>query len=211
MIIIVDYGMGNLRSIQSKLHMLNMDSEICENPDGIQRATKLILPGVGNFAAGMRSLRERNLIPTLNELVLHKKIPVLGICLGMQLLGQHSEEGEAEGLGWLQFKVKRFVFSEAEKNESLKKLRVPHVGWNRLTVQDDKCLLFAKLPLERPFYFTHSYHAASAASATVAATTWYGHEFPSVVHEANIFGTQFHPEKSRSYGLKMVENFLRLA
>jgi glutamine amidotransferase len=202
MIVIVDFGMGNLRSLQSKLKMIKVESLVSSNPTEIEQASKLILPGVGHFAKGMQNLEERGLIPVLNRQVLEKKIPVLGICLGMQLLGLSSEEGDAKGLGWVDTKVIRFHFENP-------KIRVPHVGWNMLSPKKES-VLFKGVPVDKkPFYFTHSYHAISGDDSIVGATTDYGYPFVSVVEKENIYGTQFHPEKSRFYGLHMIENFVR--
>lgn len=204
MIVIIDYGMGNLRSIQSKLGMLSIDAVISSDPLQIEKATKLILPGVGHFKTGMENLRARGLVPVLHEAVVDRKTPVMGICLGMQLLGLHSEEGDVSGLGWVSNRVLRFNFKEVSS-----RLRVPHVGWNDIQIKKSDCILFRDIPADRPFYFTHSYYMTSDDSEVIAATTEHGHEFVSVVQKGHIYGTQFHPEKSRRYGLKMIENFLR--
>jgi glutamine amidotransferase len=218
-IVIVDFGMGNLRSLQSKLKMIQVDSVVSADPSVIAGASKLILPGVGHFAMGMKNIRERGLLDVLNQKVLKEKTPILGICLGMQLLGKHSEEGNVDGLGWIDFKNVKFKF-----DTSSKRFRVPHVGWNSIKISTSAALvnseskssdhqklnLLRDVPLDtKPFYFTHSYHAVAQDKSAVLTTTDYGFEFVSSVQKENIYGTQFHPEKSRLYGLKILENFVR--
>ena len=200
MIVIVDYGMGNLRSVQSKLQMIHFESIVSADPSKIVNATKLILPGVGHFGAGMKNINDRNLIPSLNEAVLVKKVPILGICLGMQLLATSSEEGNVKGLGWLKGEVKRFPVSN---------LPVPHVGWNTVKRTGSECLLYRDLPEQKAYYFTHSYFWKNEDETVKKGVTDYVTEFVSVVQKENIYGTQFHPEKSRLNGFKMIENFLR--
>ncbi len=198
--IIVDYGMGNFRSIQSKIKMLELESEISSDPKVIEKADRLILPGVGHYGTAMKNLKDRNLFDVLREKALVRKTPFLGICLGMQLLGTHSEEGDAKGLGLIEFDVIRFQNS---------KIRVPHVGWNDLKLEKSDSILFNNVNISNTFYFTHSYHAAKVNTQSICATTDYEDNFVSVVEKDNIYGTQFHPEKSRINGLKIIENFLK--
>jgi glutamine amidotransferase len=202
MIVVVDYGMGNLRSVLHKLKKIGVEAIVSSKAKDIEKAEKLILPGVGAFGAGMHNLRTYNLIPTLNKEVLAKKTPVLGICLGMQLLARQSEEGNAEGLGWIDAEVKRFDFKGNNNG-----LRIPHVGWNTINLKKESPLLMGVVAGQR-FYFTHSYHVYCHSPADVVATTHYGYDFVSVIQHENIFGVQFHPEKSHRRGMEMVRNFV---
>ena len=206
MIIIIDYGLGNLHSIKSKIERLGFsDISISSQAAAIEQATKLILPGVGYFAEGMKNIREYGLLPILNKKVLQDKTPVLGICLGMQLLTRHSEEGDVDCLGWIDGVTKRFDFSGASE-----KLRIPHVGWNTVVVKNDS-LLFNNLSSDARFYFTHSYCVSCDVEREAMGITRYGYDFVSVVQKDNIYGTQFHPEKSHKHGLQMIDNFIRFA
>jgi imidazole glycerol-phosphate synthase subunit HisH len=205
-IVIVDWGMGNLGSIRHKLQRIGITATVTSDAAVITDADKLILPGVGAFKAGMANLRERNLISVLNVKVLQDKTPILGICLGMQLFAEHSEEGEAEGLGWIAGDVKRFSFEVAESPL----LRVPHVGWN--TIQPHRTSpVLADLTPGQHFYFTHSYYLQCHNNEDIVATTLYGHEFVSVLQHENIYGVQFHPEKSHKEGLNIIRNFVESA
>jgi glutamine amidotransferase len=208
MVVIVDYGIGNLRSIQSKIQRLHFNVTISRLPDVILSADRLILPGVGFFSNGMQNLRNFGLIPVLEDAVLVKKKPILGICLGMQLFTQSSEEGNEKGLGWIPALTRRFRFSEEKSNSVSRSLRVPHVGWNTVSPQREN-LLFRDIPLNTRFYFTHSYFVSCESSKNAAATTDYGVSFAAAVQKDNIYGTQFHPEKSHQHGLRLIENFLR--
>lgn len=209
-IVIVDFGMGNLRSLESKLAIIGFTSKISSSPQEIRQATRLILPGVGNFAKGMQNIIDRELKEVLTETVVKNRVPILGICLGMQLLGLQSEEGNVSGLGWLPYHVQRF---QLEGVPSMRPLRVPHVGWNQLELTSKTCPLFRDIDPKSSFYFTHSFHAsfenAANANEVAVAYTEHGIRFPSVIRQEHIFGTQFHPEKSRMPGLKLIENFLR--
>jgi imidazole glycerol-phosphate synthase subunit HisH len=202
-IVIVDYGMGNLRSIQAKIAMLKIDATISSDREVVLGARKLILPGVGHFGTGMKNLTERRLIAPLETKVLGEKTPVLGICLGMQLFGQRSDEGDTAGLRWLDAQAVRFQFAGDQR------LRVPHVGWNTLHPTAAGSLLLQGVPADAAFYFSHSYCVTAADASIVAATTTYGADFVSMVRKGNLYGTQFHPEKSRASGLRIIENFLR--
>jgi glutamine amidotransferase len=201
-IVIVDYGMGNLRSVQNKLKRINCQSEISSDLDKINNADKLILPGVGHFANGMRKLKELNLIDILNRKVLNDKIPVLGICLGMQLMSNYSEEGSVNGLGWIDASTVLFRIPEIRKYE----FKVPHIGWNDVRI-DTSSILFKAIPSRAEFYFVHSYHYSSVAENIKTGLTNYYYDFVSCFEKDNMFGTQFHPEKSQDAGMQLLMNF----
>ncbi len=205
MIVIVDYGMGNLRSILKKLEMIKVKAVISSAPEELSRAEKLILPGVGHFGQGIKNIKESGLLAVLNKKVMEEKTPILGVCLGMQLFAEFSEEGNAEGLGWIKAKVVRFNFDSLPQ-----KLSIPHVGWNTIDIKQDSLLLRGMDPQTR-FYFTHSYHFDGVDPAHVVATTPYGYDFPSILKQDNIYGTQFHPEKSHLTGLEIYRNFINFA
>jgi len=207
MIVIVDYGMGNLRSILMKLLKLKIAAKISHQLDEINNADKLILPGVGHFYTGMENLLKNNLIPILEKKVLVGKTPILGICLGMQLLTKHSEEGNVDGLGWLNAYTKKFDFSKIKSNI---KLRIPHIGWNNIKIKKDS-ILFKDIDISKRYYFVHSYAVKSENAKDILTTTFHGYEITSAFQKENIYGTQFHPEKSHQTGLKMIENFAKFA
>lgn len=198
MIVIVDYHLGNLASIANMLKKCGVTSIITSDPQIILRAEKLILPGVGAFAKGIENLKKLNLIELLREKVLVKKTPILGICLGMQLFAKNSEEGNAEGLSWITARVIRFKASSS--------IKTFHMGWNTvaLTRQSE---LFKNMTEDMRFYFAHSYYFVSDDNDVVLATTYYGDSFISVVQKENIYGVQFHPEKSHKFGLNLLKNF----
>ncbi|XDD51551.1 imidazole glycerol phosphate synthase subunit HisH [Leptospira sp. WS92.C1] len=202
-VVIVDYGMGNLRSVKMKFERMKYDSVISSDPDEIQNASRLILPGVGHFAEGMKNINDRGLRESLDYAVLQKKIPILGICLGMQLLTRSSEEGNVKGLGWIDADTKKFNF-DSVKNQ----YRIPHVGWNSIKIRRASILL-EEVPDVSRFYFTHSYAVQCEIEDESVAETEYGYDFSSVVQKKNIYGTQFHPEKSHQIGLKVIENFIK--
>lgn len=204
MIAIVDYAMGNVGSIQRMLKKVGAESVLTSDPDELRAADRLILPGVGAFDAGMNRLRESGLTELLNELVLEQRRPILGICLGMQLLLDSSEEGTADGLGWVSGQVRRFDWSH-----EMPSLRVPHMGWN-LVRPAPSSPLFAELDEQSRFYFVHSYFAAPEDTTSLAASAHYGFDFCCAVQRDNIYGVQFHPEKSHRYGLKLLQNFVEL-
>lgn len=204
MIVIVDYGMGNVGSICNMLKKAGAAARISSDPATIEQAQKLILPGVGAFDHGMKSLAERDLIPLLNRKVLEEKAPVLGLCLGMQLFTRRSEEGQMPGLGWLAADTLRFKFDFAHAH-----LKIPHMGWNTLSA----CLshpVLADLDEDSRFYFVHSYHVVCEDANERLAQSIYGYEFTSAVVKENIIGMQFHPEKSHKFGMKLLKNFAGL-
>lgn len=164
----------------------------------------MVLPGVGAFDHGMENLRSRGLVDLLSELVQGKKLPMLGICLGMQLFGRGSEEGRLPGLGWIASETVRFRFDPVST-----RLRIPHMGWNHVHITDSEGL-FRGFEDEPRFYFVHSYHVVCDRTVDALATCHYGHEFTCAVRRGNIFGTQFHPEKSHRYGMLLLKNFAAL-
>ncbi len=201
MIKIVDYGMGNLRSVQKAFEKLGVAAEICSQPDQLTNADKMVLPGVGAFRDAIHEIRTKKMDAPILEHIQQNK-PFLGICLGLQLLFDVSEEdGNWEGLGVIPGKVIRF--------ENQPGLKIPHMGWNSLDVVGDQPLL-AHHPKESHFYFVHSYYVVPEDESVVAARTTHGHSFVSMIARDNMFATQFHPEKSQRVGLKLLENFANI-
>ena len=203
-VVIVDYGMGNLRSVQKAFSRIGADTMISSDPKIIRNASKLVLPGVGHFGNAAGKLKEMGIRTALNDAVIADKTPILGICLGMQLMAARSEEGVAEGLGWFDADVTRFRIKNANK------YKVPHIAWNSIDVKTDNFLL-ADIPDGTLFYFVHSFHIQCHDPKNIIATTEYEYEFTSAIHKDNIFGTQFHPEKSHDWGEKLLANFLKLS
>jgi len=203
MIVIIDYGMGNVRSVAKAFEFLGALVCVTNNPEKISRASHLVLPGVGAFGRGMEHLNRYKLVEVLSEEALIKKKPFLGICLGMQLLGKESEEfGIYKGLGWIDAKIKKFDLDD-------KNLKISHVGWNNIILKKD-CPLFLGVKENIDFYFVHSFFMECKSAEDVVATCNYGHEFTAAIQKENIFATQFHPEKSQNYGLKILENFFNI-
>jgi glutamine amidotransferase len=201
MITIIDYKTGNLGSIQNILKRIGEDSVITSDRKVIEQAVKLILPGVGAFDTGMRNLAELDLVEILNKRVLVDKIPVLGICLGMQLLSKGSEEGSLNGLGWIDGQTIRFDFKNTLE------YKIPHMGWNFISQHKESRLLTGMFPEPR-FYFVHSFYFEANDKADVLTSTSYETEFTSAVEKDNIVGVQFHPEKSHKFGMKLLKNFV---
>lgn len=204
MIAIVNYGLGNLTSILNMHKRLGVDAVITDDHAEIRRADRLIIPGVGHFKKGMDNLHASGLKGLLDDLVLGEKKPVLGICLGAQLLTKHSEEGDVDGLGWVDAVTVRF------SQEKLHGLKVPHMGWSDITVKDESPL-WTGLPAEPRFYHVHTFHFVFEQLNEVSATADYGYEFVCAFRKDNIYGTQFHPEKSHKFGMKVLENFSRIS
>jgi imidazole glycerol-phosphate synthase subunit HisH len=204
MITIVDYGTGNLASIANMLKKIGCSSLITSDAREIARATKLILPGVGAFDTGMRNLTELGLIEVLNRKARDERVPILGICLGMQLFVSGSEEGERPGLGWIDGSVLKFRPELSDGN-----LKVPHMSWNHIQVVKES-KLFADMHQDPRFYFVHSYHVQLDRDEDLLATTTYGYPFASAVEKENIAGVQFHPEKSHKFGMKLLKNFAEM-
>ena len=200
MIAIINYGLGNLTSIKNMCKRLSIDATITGDVEEIKKASKLLLPGVGHFKRGMANLQESGLVELLNQQVLEEKKPILGICLGAQLLTKHSEEGDVDGLGWVDAQTIRF------DKEQLGKLPIPHMGWSDITTVNDS-ELWTDLPEEPRFYFVHEFHFKFEDQQQVTATAHYGYDFACAFQKDNIYGTQFHPEKSHKFGMKVLENF----
>jgi glutamine amidotransferase len=201
MIVIVDYGVGNLGSIINMLKKAGAKAIASSDPKVLEEAEKLILPGIGAFDAGMNKLNERGLVPLLNYLALEKKVPFLGLCLGLQLMTRKSEEGRTQGLGWLDAETMRFKF-DANQGQ----LKIPHMGWNTIEIRRPHPL-FVDLDAEARFYFVHSFYVRCHDSEIVLAETDYGGRFHSILGQGNILGAQFHPEKSHKFGLRLLKNF----
>jgi glutamine amidotransferase len=202
-IAVVDYGVGNVGSILNMLKKLGVLVKFTKDIETIRNASKIILPGVGSFDYGMNNLESSNLIDVLNETTFIRRTPILGICLGAQLMTNSSEEGIKKGLGWFNAEVKKFVFS---KNSELK---VPHMGWSFVNVIKQN-ILTNNLYSDSRFYFVHSYYISSFISEDVMFKTYYGFDFVSGLQKDNIYAVQFHPEKSHKYGLKLIQNFISI-
>lgn len=201
-IVIVDYGMGNLHSVYKKFLRLKTEVVVSSDSKTIATAYKLVLPGVGNFSKAIQNIDKLGLRDILNETAMVKKIPILGICLGMQIMASHSEEGNCAGFGWFDAKVVRF-------NHDNKIFRNPHMGWNNLQTKKDSLLMQGITELDE-FYFVHSFHYMANNLADVLNETEYNYLFCSAVEKENIFGVQYHPEKSHDSGDRLLENFLKI-
>jgi glutamine amidotransferase len=200
-IAVIDYGVGNLRSVTKALEAVGAEVRVSGKPEDLRGAERIVLPGVGAFASGMANLEARGLVDALAEEVREKGKPLLAICLGMQLLVRESREnGLHKGLGWLPAQVVEFDLRGAS-------LKVPHMGWNEVFPQEASPF-FANLGRSPVFYFVHSYHVVCEEPKMVAATCLYGIPFTAALHHDNIFATQFHPEKSQANGLRVLRNFV---
>ena len=204
MIAIVDYKMGNIGSVRNMLKKVGARSIITSDVDEIAAAEKLILPGVGAFDVAMTHINEMGLLDVLNEKVLGDAAPVLGICLGIQLLTRRSEEGELPGLGWIDGETIRFRFDQARTG-----LKIPHMGWNEVHPRRTDTL-FKDMDPDAGYYFVHSYHVKCDDEDEVLATTHHGYDFVCAVQKGAIMGTQFHPEKSHRHGMQVLRHFVEM-
>ena len=204
MIGIIDYGSGNIQAIATIYKSLNIECQVLNKPKDLKQADKLILPGVGAFDATMQQLIDSGLKDELNKLVLEKKVPILGICVGLQVMGYKSDEGDLPGLGWIAGKVTRFDDTKIKF-----KPKLPHMGWNTINdVQNHK--LFQGIDNDFGFYFVHSFYFECEKEQNILTTSNYGGEFTSSIYANHIFGTQFHPEKSHGNGVQLFKNFAEL-
>jgi glutamine amidotransferase len=202
MIVIVDYGVGNVGSVLNMLRKIGAKARVSGAPAYIETADKLILPGVGHFGHGMSKLSETGLIPVLEEQVLSRSKPILGICLGMQMMTRGSEESDVPGLGWIDALTHRFPQTPG--------LRVPHMGWNAIRPGSAAHLFDPDATESERFYFVHSYYVRTTNPEDTAAHCLYGVDFAAAVEVGNIFGVQFHPEKSHLFGMGLLRRFIAL-
>lgn len=200
MVAIINYGVGNLSSIYNMFKKVGVPALITAEPEEILKADKILLPGVGAFDHGMERLDQSGLRPLLEQKVLKEKVPVLGICLGMQMLTKKSEEGIRSGLGWLDAETKKFTLPDTN-------LKIPHMGWNRVHIRKVESIFKGLDQIESRFYFVHSFHVVCQRDENILAETDYGYSFTSSFQKDNIFGTQFHPEKSHKFGMSLFKNF----
>lgn len=204
MIAIVCYGLGNVQAIANIYKRLNIPAIMASEPEQLAQAERIILPGVGAFDWAMTRLNASGMRQALDRVVLEERKPVLGICVGMQMLAQASEEGELAGLGWIEGEIRKF-----DVTKFVQATRLPHMGWNNIQVASSRGL-FNELDAVARFYFLHSYYFAPHNAADVLTTTDYGGVFASAVGSHNIYGVQFHPEKSHQWGIQLLQNFAHL-
>ncbi|MFZ2155538.1 MAG: imidazole glycerol phosphate synthase subunit HisH [Bradyrhizobium sp.] len=204
MIAIVDYGLGNIAAFASVYNRANIKVAVARTAGDLKGASKLILPGVGHFDHAMRLLQESGMRGALDDMVLGDKVPVIGVCVGMQILARSSEEGNLPGLGWIDGEVRAFKSTEATRN-----MPVPHMGWNDVRPLSQS-RLFDALHDNARFYFLHSYYMNCDRQEDALATCNYGADFVCAVQSSNIYGVQFHPEKSHSFGNRLLRNFAGL-
>ncbi len=207
---IVDYGMGNLRSVQKAFEKIGTNAVITESSKDLDSAEKIILPGVGAFQDAIDELQKRELVEPLLRNIKKGKL-FLGICLGLHLLFDKSyEDGEHEGLGLIPGNVVKFTNRDSEINDKKERLKIPHMGWNRVCFQQKDNFIFKDIPDETYMYFVHSYYVSPVDSSVVIGRTDYGLDFASIVCKDNIYATQFHPEKSHERGLQLLKNFVEM-
>ena len=199
MVTIIDYGVGNLGSILNMFKKIGVEAKLTQSINDVIDAKKLLLPGVGSFDYGMKMLNDTGYVEAINQKVLTEKISILGICLGMQLMTKRSDEGSLNGLGWFDAETVKFDLDTTI-------FKVPHMGWNEVKVEKPN-KLFEHMYDEPRFYFVHSYHIKCNKKEDVLLTTKYGYDFVCGIRKDNIYGAQFHPEKSHKYGMKLLKNF----
>lgn len=204
MITLVNYGLGNIQAFANIFNRLNILVNIATTADELARAEKIILPGVGAFDWAMARLNESGMRACLDDLVMVRHRPVLGICVGMQMMAHRSDEGALDGLGWIDAEVKKF-----DESTFTQQTRLPHMGWNDVLAKNTDCL-FRGMETDSRFYFLHSYYFLPKNSSDVLGTTDYNGPFASAVRSGNVFGTQFHPEKSHQWGIRLLKNFAEL-
>lgn len=203
MVAIIDYGIGNIGSIYNMLKKIGENNIVrAANPEELYHADKIILPGVGAYDMAVTLLKEKGFWNIVLEMAIMKKKPLLGICLGMQLLGMSSEEGNEKGLELIPFSCKRFCPEDTA-------LKVPHMGWDYVSVKKETCPLTEGVSGNLRFYFVHSYYAVCDNNENILMTCRYGKEFAAAVHKNNIYGMQFHPEKSHRFGMELLSNFVK--
>ena len=204
MITIVDYGLGNIRAFSNMYKRMNIEARVATSADELRAATKIILPGVGAFDHAMELLNASGMREPLDEMVKERKVPVIGICVGMQILAEGSDEGRLPGLSWIPGRVRSF-----KSQPALAGMPLPHMGWNDVQPKQELAL-FKGLETDARFYFLHSYFFECARPDAVAATAGYGIDFACAVHSGNVYGVQFHPEKSHHWGGALLRNFAEL-
>jgi glutamine amidotransferase len=200
---IVNYGLGNLHSIKNVIAKIGGSATIIDHVSDLKNAEKIILPGIGAFDHGMHFLKQKGWIEALNEAALQKQIPILGICLGMQLMCTQSQEGTLPGLGWFDAQVVKFNMPNGSVN------KIPHMGWNAIAVKKPNPLIIDKKEEQR-FYFVHSYHVSCNNANDILATATHEYEFVAAISHNNLFATQFHPEKSHRFGMELLTHFLAI-
>lgn len=204
-ITVVNSQMGNIGSVVKKLKRIGVNVLVASNDRDILNATKIVLPGVGHFSTAVKRLKQFNMWESLNETVIEKNTPILGICLGMQLMAKHSEEGSCNGFGWFDAEVVKFRINESEKT----KFKVPHTGWNTIVAKKQNSLLEG-VSESGEFYFVHSYHLKCNEQSDILTITDYSYSFVSAIQKDNIYGVQFHPEKSHDIGEQLLRNFVKI-
>ena len=207
MLTIIDYGLGNIIAFKNVYDQLNIPVKIAKNKNDLQDASRIILPGVGSFDWAMKRLNNSGMRATIEDFVLNKKIPILGVCVGMQIMALESEEGEEKGLGWLKTEVKKFCNSLTAGDEN-EQFPIPHMGWNKI-ILNQKSNLFEDIN-ELEFYFLHSYFLHFSKKDIILSSTNYISQFVSSFQQDNIYGVQFHPEKSHGSGKKLLSNFAKI-
>jgi imidazole glycerol-phosphate synthase subunit HisH len=204
MITIINYGLGNVQAFANIYKRLNIPARVASTLDELENSDKIILPGVGAFDWAMKRLNESGMRGTLEELILRRNKPVLGICVGMQMLAPRSEEGHSAGLGWIDGEVKKF-----DERTLKQKTQLPHMGWNDVSPQREGGL-FKNLETGARFYFLHSYYFSAQNPENILAVTDYGGPYASSIFSGNVFGVQFHPEKSHQWGIQLLKNFAEI-